>query len=167
MDGLGTIHIVDNIFNNLVEAVPELDDCVTGLEKVGDLVRRPASQARLFARCFNYPAGFVLQRKIKKYKSKVHRKRWGSIAFATKRMRKIIPHLKTGWCKNAYGGGSRPEGQEGAAMSVDEFRVSVEKVDSYIQSNHWLGCMVLIEHFNAVFRALFHWTEWCEFTPHE
>ena len=78
----GVLHIIDNVANNLVESSPSLDECVTGLDKVGTLLRSPASRVRLLVRCFSSVVGRVQQAAVNRYNAKVHRQRWGTVAFA-------------------------------------------------------------------------------------
>ena len=81
-------------------------DAVDGLQAVGEMLRGEHACTMLLQRCFNDAWGQRQYKLLRTFKGKVHRKRWGIVAFATKKILKFREPLTRGWCYATYMVGS-------------------------------------------------------------
>ena len=73
----GLLHVISNIATSVASSSKCLDETVSKLAAVSKLVRREHTRDRLLERCFSDPIGRCFQAQLKRFKGKVHRKRWG------------------------------------------------------------------------------------------
>ena len=156
----GLLHVISNIATNVVSASKLLDETVTKLAAVSKLVRREATRDRLLERCFSDPVGKCFQAQLKRFSGKVHRKRWGTVAFCVEEVLDIQRPLRFGWNKERYIG---TEVQQAADDDRPEHEksVSVEECDSAISDPSWWANLILLNRLNSVIREAMIWAESC------
>ena len=101
----GQLHILHNAANGVLKVMPTVDAAIDELKVVADMVRQPHSRGRLLETCFTSNVGKQFHHKLKSFKGKVFRGRWGTVAFCVIEMLAIQQILRWGWSLVAYKAG--------------------------------------------------------------
>jgi hypothetical protein len=157
LSAAGMLHIFDNIGNDVLSASPVLDEQVTRMSKVADLVRKPDSCDRLCESCFSCPVGRTFQKGFRRFKGKVHRKRWGTVAFCVTDILGIKASIIWGWNKSRY------VGHHGASNVRQDpnHSIAVDDCDDAILDPFFWACLLTLEWVYVVLRHIFAWIEEC------
>ena len=78
----GILHIMHNLSDDLLKATPQLDAAIDQLVHVAKHIRNPPSRERMLATCFGSAVGRCFHKRFRKFKSKVNKGRWGTVAFS-------------------------------------------------------------------------------------
>eukprot|EP00969_Alexandrium_andersonii_P278120 12294296-Alexandrium_andersonii.AAC.1 len=82
----GLLHIVHNASNDLLMCMPSLEESVDALAVVCRFISNKTNRERVVALLFDTPQGRPFKAKVERFFVKVHKARWGSVAFATEAM---------------------------------------------------------------------------------
>ena len=91
---------------------------------------------RMLELCFDDPAGRTLHKCLKKVQCKVYKKRWGSVAFATKEALEVI-FIRRRWSLRRYCAGSGRHRPIAAGLDEDDQGPNILIVDESISSPTW------------------------------
>ena len=152
----GVLHVLHNAAKRMLNDVKHLNEAIDSLASVADLLRKKHSMERLCQRCFSSPVGRQLQAQIRAFDGKVHRSRWGSVAFCTEKVLALERPLRWGWSLEAYMAGSAADRQ-----GDDGFSVNARVVDEAVRSEHWWQCLKVLDKLHGAVRHLFAWCEGC------
>ena len=149
----GVLHVLHNTASELEGCVPWLSATIDVLSAVCTLLRRPELKRRLLATCFtgtDLLEAFAVN--IDKFSAKVHRKRWGSVAFAAQSLVEIRHALQYGWSLHKYRAG------QGEGEGQDE-GVKLPVIDEALSSQQFWASLESINIIFGAFRAALEWAE--------
>ena len=69
---MGSLHIIHNAANGLLDAIPDLDEVVTDMTEVCDLLTTPATKSRVMETCFNGVVGKQFHRPLTKFNAQIY-----------------------------------------------------------------------------------------------
>ena len=133
----GLLHVLQD----LLGVAPVLDSSVKKLIGPAEFLRAAETKQRLLATCFSSGVSTHLQDGVRKFGSKVHRGRWGTVAFATTAVLELQNSLWRFWSLERY----LAVGRDNAVASA-----SLMAVDATITSSgFWVDCCQCYKAFLA------------------
>ena len=132
----GTLHVTHNASNAVLETMPAVAKAVDGLAQVMRFLSAEFTCTRMLELCFDDPAGRTLHKRLKKVQCKVYKKRWGSVAFATKEVLEVI-FIRRRWSLRRYCAGSGRHRPIAAGPGEDDQGPNIQIVDESISSPTW------------------------------
>ena len=163
--GPGMHHYMHNSANRLLDAMPTVSGCITPLEALCDLLSHEHTRSRLLATCFTSAVGQVAGKKLEKFKCKVYRKRWGSVAFAVGASLDGTLVLLTRFFRLATY--LRGCGQRYAALGANtESGVKLSLVSEALGSSNFEAELITLDVIYEVVRNVFAWIDGCSCHSH-
>ena len=157
----GLLHIIHNCTNDLLDAIPLLSDTVDVLAQVATFIRQEHTCLRLRESCLSEPRAKHFDKEFRKYDAKVHRGRWGTVAYAVEQTLEIEKPLRMFWSIDKYkaAAGARGDKEPDAANTV-------EAIDDAIQDDGWWSKIRTLNALVIVIRSLLEWAEGCPCHSH-
>ena len=143
----GLLHILHNAGNSILSVVAELDGAVDKLAEVCKLIRNPDTGARLREHCFGGPVGRTFHEDLKKFRGRVYRARWGSVAFAVFELLMLQEALRHFWNLERYLGGAQP-------ARDDDGGAKIYMVDEAIQDPYLWALLQTLDAMFEIIRQL-------------
>ena len=148
----GILHIMHNLSNDLLKATPQLDAAIDQLVHVAKHIRNPPSRERMLATCFGSVVGRCFHKRFRKYKSKVNKGRWGTVAFSLSETTddEIKRPMRRFW---------------NLALYIDDGKFKkdsiLEGIDESINSVRWWSLLETGDLLYKLIRDIFIWVETC------
>ena len=99
-----------------------------------------------------------IENRLKSTREKVHRKRFGTVAFATRRMLRTKEGMQRFWSKELYTDKDAPRADN---EEDHEYHQNIDLIDQYVTTPVWWGELLIFHVINRFFRRMFAWAEWC------
>ena len=161
MPNAGQLHILHNAANGVLKVMPTVDAAIDELKVVADMVRQPHSRGRLLETCFTSNVGKQFHNKLKSFKGKVFRGRWGTVAFCVIEMLAIQQILRWGWSLVAY-----KAGQKTSKTDTKEDAKKWETIDNAVRSPKFWAAIEVANIVYEIIRKGFVWSEGCRCHTH-
>lgn len=162
----GLLHIPHNAGDRLTTLMRSIDETVDGLDEICKLVSHTHTKERPVETRFNTILWRVFSKAITKFNAHVHRKRWGSIAFANVELLSLMNCLRALWSMPKYmkGSGSKHLVIE----SEDSLKAGpkIDLVDRTIKSPFFWGMLIKADFLYGCMRQAFEWVEECPCHSH-
>ena len=163
--GPGMHHYMHNSANRLLDVMSTASGCITPLEALCDLLSHEHTRSRLLATCFTSAVAQVAGKKIEKFKCKVHRKRWGSVAFAVDAVLDGTLVLLTRFFRLATF--MRGSGQRYAELGANtESGLKLRLVSEALGSSNFEAELITLDAIYEVVRNVFAWIDGCSCHSH-
>lgn len=152
----GLLHVIHNAGNDLEDAINTLGDTIEGLQNVANLLRTRGSRDRLLETCFSDAVGRHLHKDLQQFCGKVHKKRWGTVAFCVCRILELERSLRWGWSKEKYEAGRaiQPQADHPGGVRLDI-------ADQALSSSRWWASLHVLDRLFDIVRACLVWAEGC------
>ena len=163
----GLLHIIHNASEALQEFMVTMEDTVTKLTQVCKLLSHPFTKPRAMETCFSDGVSRCFQADIKKFKAKVHRARWGSVAYAVETVSDFERPLRRFWSLAKYGAEALAvpaAGEDGADDPNASAQLHV--ADEAISSPIWWARVLTLKLVFKVILKCFTWVEGCSCHTH-
>ena len=157
----GLLHIIHNCTNDLLDAIPLLSDAVDVLSQVATFIRQEHTCLRLRESCLSEPRAKHFDKEFRKYDAKIHRGRWGTVAYAVDQTLEIEKPLRAFWSIDKYKAAAGPRGDK-----EPDAAKSVEAIDEAIQDDDWWSKLMTLNALAMLIRALLEWAEGCPCHSH-
>ena len=160
----GVLHIIHNATNDLLSAVPELDDAVESLAQVAAFLRHTHTRERLQEACFGDTVGRTFHASLKGFSGKVHRGRWGTVAFANESVLALQAPLRRFWDYEKYRAvaGVACSSELQPHQAGDKEGVRMQIVDEALASSFWWAQLITLDFVFRLIRRLLTWADGCK-----
>ena len=157
----GLLHIVHNATNDIMRSVQEFDDLISEVAEIATLLRHNYTCERLRESCFSCMVGKTFHHELKAFKGKVHRGRWGTMAFATQDILDLQSGLRRFWSLEKYEALAADGNAPGAGQHRAQEGVKLQVADAAITSPLFWGRLATLDEVFELIRKLFIWCEGC------
>ena len=151
----GLLHIISNVASGLLNMSSLIEDTIDKLAAVASMIRNCSTCDRLCERCFSDRVGQAFQPTLRRFSAKVHRKRWGTVAWCISEMLALESILRYGWNRDLYQGG--PD----SGVPANGFSVNIDLVDEALTDLGWWAALLMLDKLHEVVRETMTWAESC------
>lgn len=164
----GVLHILHNASEALQDVMVTMADTVDKLTQVCKLLSHPFTKPRVMESCFSEGVSRCFRGDLKKFKAKVHRARWGTVAYAVEAVADFERPLRRFWSLAKYGAsaGPNPAAADGHAADDPDANAQVIVADEAISSSTWWARVLTFRLVFKVILQCFAWAEGCSCHSH-
>lgn len=159
----GLLHILHNSSKNLGVSMEIYSETVDRLSHVANLLRRPPTRDRLLETCCSQGRAQFFKADLQRFRGKVHKERWGTVASAVLEILAVEQALRYVWDIDKYG---RSRGSLQFDGGDEAWRSEVETVNAAICSDFWWDSLRVLSHMAKLIMRLFSWAEGCSCHSH-
>ena len=155
----GLLHMIHNAANRVIDVMPSTSEAIDSLSEACDFFSDSHTSERVAETCFSGPVSKLFKRQILKFRAKVHRQRWGSIAFAESSFLQLKVYVRRFWSLPLYmqgAGAANP-----AIVAGTERGPKLQMVNDAITSSLFWGQLMTLDFVYELVRRAFAWVESC------
>ena len=152
----GVLHIFHNAANTTTTASKILEEAIDELAECCRMLSDEAVKKRIDESVLDEPSARPLRIPLRKFRVKIHKKRWGTVAFGCERVQ-TLNGMRQRWSRAKY---------ESVANSRNERpnedgRKMLDTLDRCMTSDFWLAKIITASHIFMMVRGSFAWAERC------
>jgi hypothetical protein len=151
----GLLHMTHNAADGVLEVMPIISKAIDPFAEVCTLVRETYTCTRLRETCFTHPVAREFHPVLKGFKGKIHRARWGTVAFALDgALSDLQRPLRRYWSLAKY--------MDNLGRRTAEAPLSkITEVDESIESSFFWAKLITLDFVYSLIRLCFEWIEGC------